>query len=151
MFLHNNHSRAELTALAKEFQLKIIVSDEIEDLFDLPSLYQAAHDALELMTYGQFSCGNVCSVSQLRTPLMLKRLEGNANIIPPKLRELAAHDRKKETQYCETLTHTLYAAVRSKKHAICFLRIATPYFTASNVSVRISAFLWMTLPPIRSF
>lgn len=40
MFLHNNYSRAELTALAKEFQLRIIVSDEIEDLFDLPSLYQ---------------------------------------------------------------------------------------------------------------
>ena len=28
MFLHNNYSRAELTALAKEFQLKIIVSDD---------------------------------------------------------------------------------------------------------------------------
>lgn len=115
MFLHNNYSRAELTALAKEFQLKIIVSDEIENLFDLPSLYQAAHDALELMTYGQFSCGNVCSVSQLRTPLMLKRLEGNENIIPPKLRELAAHDRKKETQYCETLYTYLICSCSLKK------------------------------------
>ena len=67
------------------------------------------------MTDGQFSCGNVCSVSQLRTPLMLKRLEGNENIIPPKLRELAAHDRKKETQYCETLYTYLTCSCSLKK------------------------------------
>lgn len=106
--------------MAKEFQLEIIVSDEIEDLFDLPSLYQAAHDALELMTYGQFNCGNVCSVSQLRTPLMLKRLEGNENIIPPKLRELAAHDRKKKLNTAKRFTHTLHAAVRSKNMRYAF-------------------------------
>ena len=103
MFLHKSCNSAELAAMAKEFQLKILISDKIKDLFDLPALYQTAHDALELMTDERFGCGSVCSVSQLRTLLMLKRLESNENIIPPKLRELASHDRKKETQYCETL------------------------------------------------
>ena len=66
----------------------------------------------------------------LRTPLMLKRLEGNENIIPPKLRELAAHDRKKRNSILRNALHIPYMQLfAQKKHAICFLRIATPYFT----------------------
>lgn len=85
-----------------------------------------------------------CSVSQLRTPLMLKRLEGNENIIPPKLRELAAHDRKKETQYCETLYTYPYMQLSLKKTCDMLFTHLHHILYRTNVSVRISAFLWVT-------
>ncbi len=44
-------------------------------------------------------------MAQLRTPLLLKELEGRSDLIAKEIRELAAHDKKKDTQYCETLYH----------------------------------------------
>ena len=47
------------------------------------------------------------SAQQLRTPLLLKNLEGRGDLVSPELRRLAVHDREKGTQYCETLYHYL--------------------------------------------
>ena len=89
------------------FQLKVVISDEIDELFELPALYRTAREALELMMDRRFHSGNVCTVAQLRTPLLLKELEGRSDLIAKEIRELAAHDKKKDTQYCETLYHYL--------------------------------------------
>ena len=90
-------------ALAEEFQLKIIVSEKIDDLFALPALYRTASEALALMTDERFHGGRVYTVAQLRTPLLLKNLEGREDLIAQEVRTLAAHEREKGTQYCETL------------------------------------------------
>ena len=89
------------------------MSDGINDLFDLPALYRTAHEALMLMTDRRFHSGNVCTVAQLRTPLLLKNLEGRSDLIAKEIRALAAHDKEKDTQYCETLYH--YLCCRSLK------------------------------------
>lgn len=89
--------------LAEEFQLKILISAPINDLFTLPQLYRTAREALELMKDERFHGEAVCTAQQLRTPLLLKNLEGRGDLIPIALRRLAAHDREKDTQYCETL------------------------------------------------
>lgn len=83
--------------------MKIIVSEAIRDLYDLPSLYRAAHDALDMILGSNYHGEKVCSVAQLRTPLLLKNLDSRDDLISPELRVLAEHDRKKGTQYCETL------------------------------------------------
>lgn len=57
----------------------------------------------------------VCTAQQLRTPLLLKNLEGRGDLIPIALRRLAAHDREKDTQYCETLYHYLTCCHSLKK------------------------------------
>ena len=57
----------------------------------------------------------VCSVAQLRTPLLLKNLEGRGDLIPIALHRLAARDREKDTQYCETLYHYLTCCHSLKK------------------------------------
>ena len=57
----------------------------------------------------------VCSAQQLRTPLLLKNLEGRGDLIPIALRRLAAHNREKDTQYCETLYHYLTCCHSLKK------------------------------------
>lgn len=103
LFLHRDSDVGTFTELAKEFDLKVIVSEAIRNLYDLPLLYRAAHDALDMIVGSNYHGTNVCSVAQLRTPLLLKNLESRDDLISPELRALAEHDRKKETQYCETL------------------------------------------------
>ena len=107
LFLHGKEDFKDFSELAKEFGLKVVLSDDLDDLFKLPPLYRTAHEALELMTDPRFHSGNVCTVSQLRMPLLLKNVEGRDDLIANEIRELAAHDRKKDTQYCETLYHYL--------------------------------------------
>lgn len=107
LFLHGKEDFKDFSALAKEFGLKVVLSDDLDDLFKLPPFYRTAHEALELMTDPRFHNGNVCTVSQLRMPLLLKNVEGRDDLIAKEIRELAAHDRKKDTQYCETLYHYL--------------------------------------------
>ena len=103
LFLHRDSDVDIFFELAKEFGLKVIISEPIQDLFSLPSLYRAAYDALKMIMESRFHGENVCSVAQLRTPLLLKNLESRDDLIFPELRALAEHDRKKDTQYCETL------------------------------------------------
>ncbi len=103
LFLHRDSDVDILIELAKEFDLKVIVSEEIRDLYDLPLLYRAAHDALRMIAGSDYHGENVCYVSQLRTPLLLKNLDSRDDLVSPELRVLAEHDRKKGTQYCETL------------------------------------------------
>ena len=115
LFLHGKTDFNGFSALAEEFQLKVVISDGINDLFDLPALYRTAHEALELMTDRRFHSGNVCTVAQLRTPLLLKNLEGRSDLIAKEIRTLAAHDKEKDTQYCETLYHYLTCCRSLKK------------------------------------
>ena len=107
LFLHREGDGDIFSELAEEFQLKILISAPIDDLFTLPQLYRTAREALELMKDTRFHGEAVCSAQQLRTPLLLKNLEGRGDLVSPELRRLAVHDREKGTQYCETLYHYL--------------------------------------------
>lgn len=107
LFLHREGDGDIFSELAEEFQLKILISAPIDDLFTLPQLYRTAREALELMKDARFHGESVCSAQQLRTPLLLKNLEGRGDLVSPELCRLAVHDREKGTQYCETLYHYL--------------------------------------------
>lgn len=107
LFLHREGDGDIFSELAEEFQLKILISAPIDDLFTLPQLYRTAREALELMKDARFHGESVCSAQQLRTPLLLKNLEGRGDLVSSELRRLAVHDREKGTQYCETLYHYL--------------------------------------------
>ena len=107
LFLHREGDGDIFSELAEEFQLKVLISAPIDDLFTLPQLYRTAREALELMKDARFHGESVCSAQQLRTPLLLKNLEGRGDLVSPELRRLAVHDREKGSQYCETLYHYL--------------------------------------------
>ena len=115
LFLHREGDGDIFSELAEEFQLKILISAPIDDLFALPQLYRTAREALELMKDAPFHGESVCSAQQLRTPLLLKNLEGRGDLVSPELRRLAVHDREKGTQYCETLYHYLTCCHSLKK------------------------------------
>lgn len=103
LFLQRECDADALPALARDFGANILVSEPIRDLFDLPSLYRAARDARDMLAKSAPGGALVCTVAQLRTPLLLQHLQSRTDLISPALLALAAHDRKKETQYCETL------------------------------------------------
>ena len=107
LFLSRQADIDRFSTLAEEFQLKVAVSERVDDLFALPALYRTASEALALMTDERFHGGRVYTVAQLRTPLLLKNLEGREDLIAQEVRALAAHDREKGTQYCETLYYYL--------------------------------------------
>ena len=115
LFLRREGDGDIFSELTEEFQLKILISAPIDDLFTLPQLYRTAREALELMKDERFHGEAVCTAQQLRTPLLLKNLEGRGDLIPVALRRLAAHDREKDTQYCETLYHYLTCCHSLKK------------------------------------
>ena len=115
LFLHREGDGGIFSELAEEFQLKILISAPIDDLFTLPQLYRTAREALELMKDERFHGEAVCTAQQLRTPLLLKNLEGRGDLIPIALHRLAARDREKDTQYCETLYHYLTCCHSLKK------------------------------------
>ena len=58
---------------------------------------------------------NVCTVAQLRTSLLLKSLEGRSDLIAKEIHRLAAYDKEKDTQYCETLYRYLTCCRSLKK------------------------------------
>ena len=97
LFLHRREDMERFPALAEEYQLKVIVSEQMDELFSLPALYRTACEALTLMTDERFHGGRVYTVAQLRTPLLLKNLEGREDLIAQEVRTLAAHDREKGT------------------------------------------------------
>ena len=115
LFLHEDEGAQAFDALAEEFHLKVLISEPLDELFDLPKLYPTAREALELMRDERFHGERVCSAAQLRTPLLLKNLEGRGGLISVELRRLAAHDREKNTQYCETLYYYLICCRSLKK------------------------------------
>ena len=115
LFLHEDEDAQSFNALAEEFHLKVLISEPLDELFDLPKLYPTAREALELMRDERFHGERVCSAAQLRIPLLLKNLEGRGGLISIELRRLAAHDREKNTQYCETLYYYLICCRSLKK------------------------------------
>ena len=107
LFLHSKHDINIFAELANEFGLKVIISDPINSLFELPELYRTTHEALEMLIAADFGNMFVSSVANLRTPLMLKNLSQRKDLIPPKLISLAEHDKSKDTMYLETLYYYL--------------------------------------------
>ena len=101
------HGKADFSALVEEFHLKVLIVENLTDLFDLPALYPTAHEALMLMMDERFHGHAVCTLETLRTPLLLKHLEGRKGLIAQQVQALAAHDKEKGTQYCQTLYYYL--------------------------------------------
>ena len=115
LFSHGKKSIAELSTLAEEFELKAVLSDNLQNLFELPESYRTAHEALELMMDHRFHGGNVFTVDQLRTLLVLKNLEGRRDLVGEEIRKLHTYDKEKDTEYCETLYQYLNCCRSLKK------------------------------------
>ena len=107
LFLHEGYDPAGFDALVEEFHLKVVISEPITDLYGLPALYRTAREALAVIADAGFHGGSVYHVEQLRTLLMLTAARRYRSLILPQVKALAACDREKGSQYCETLYYYL--------------------------------------------
>lgn len=107
MFLQKGHDHKAFEELAKEFHLKVVISSPIDDIYNIPEMYNLVLEALNIIVDEDIEKGNVFSVSQLAVPVMLRRIQGYDKLISPKIISLADYDRRKESQYCETLYYYL--------------------------------------------
>lgn len=107
LFLHEGYDPARFDALVEEFHLKVVISEPITDLYGLPALYRTAREALAVIADAGFRGGSVYHVEQLRTLLMLTAARRYRSLILPQVKALAACDREKGSQYCETLYYYL--------------------------------------------
>lgn len=114
LFLHEGYDPAGFDALVEEFHLKVVISEPITDLYGLPALYRTAREALAVIADAGFRGGSVYHVEQLRTLLMLTAARRYRSLILPQVKALAACDREKGSQYCETLYYYLTCG-RSRK------------------------------------
>lgn len=104
MFLHDGYDLKIFRRLAEEFHLKVVVSDTIDSLFQLPALYKSARESVDiLIDASSESEGLVFSVSELSPLIMLHAIKDRSDLINPQIRKLAAYDNEKSGQYCETL------------------------------------------------
>ena len=103
VFLHTGYDRSAFDELVDEFRLKVVIAEGVGDLYDLPALYRTAREALDVITEEAFHSGSVFTVAELAVPVLLNRLRPHRGLIAPCVRSLAAHDREKGSQYCETL------------------------------------------------
>lgn len=104
MFLHENYDAAALQTLADEFHLKILISNPIGKLFDLPRLYRSAKEATKILVESVAEkAGVVLKVSDLSSLILLTALKDRTDLINEKVKALAVYDTKKDSQYCETL------------------------------------------------
>ena len=106
MFLQKGYDRKDFEDLAKEFHLKIVISNPINELFDIPTMYNLVLEALNVVVNENVE-DNVFSVSQLTLPIMLNIIKRYDGLVSPKILSLADYDRKKGSQYCETLYYYL--------------------------------------------
>ncbi len=106
MFLQKGYDRKAFEELAKEFHLKIVISNTIDERFDIPTMYNLVLEALNIVVNEDVE-NNVFFVSQLAVPIMLNKIKGYDKLISPKILSLADCDRRKESQYCETLYYYL--------------------------------------------
>lgn len=107
MFLQKGYDRRDLEDLAKEFHLKVVISNPIDELYDIPTMYKTALEAFDIVESESAEKGNVFSVSQLAVPIMLNKINEYDKLISPKILSLADYDRKKGSQYCDTLYYYL--------------------------------------------
>ncbi len=104
LFLHENYDAAALQTLAEEFHLKILISNPIGNLFDLPRLYRSAKEATDILIKTAAEAdGVVFTVAALSPLILLTALKDRTNLIDEKVQALASYDTKKGSAYCETL------------------------------------------------
>lgn len=107
MFLQKGYDRKAFEKLAEEFHLKVVISNPVDELYNIPKMYDLVLEALNIVVDESVGQGNVFYVSQLAVPIMLNKMRDYDKLISQKILSLADYDRRKESQYCETLYYYL--------------------------------------------
>lgn len=102
LFLSDGHDLTQFDDLARQFHLRVVVSDVLDRLYHLPRYYRAADEVMQYLrahTAGSW----VARVEQFHDLMLLRQLQGRTDLIHPQIRALFDYDHQYHTQYCRTL------------------------------------------------
>lgn len=106
LFLNAQHDLTSFKKLAKQFELDIVLSEPLPDLYHLPDLYRDAREAMSCLC--EHHCRNfVVMAEKIHPLLLLRRLKDQESRIAPEIKALAEYDSATGGQYCLTLYHYL--------------------------------------------
>lgn len=127
LFLHEKSQVEKLEKIAKEFQVAIIISNVIYDVYQLTEKYQQIWEVISLLKTKSF-CAKVYYTEGYRLRMMLNQLKDRFDLVPDVYKKMYEYDKENHTVYCETVYY-----YELKNHSV--IETAQELFTHRNTIV----------------
>lgn len=102
LFLHDKRQAELLEKIAREFQVVIVVSNAIKDIYQLAETYQQMNEVMSLLKTKGFSA-KVHYIEEYRLRMMLDQLKDRFDLVPDVYKKIYEYDKENHTVYCKTL------------------------------------------------
>ena len=127
LFIHEKRQVEILETIAKEFQVCVVVSSVIKDIYELPKVYKQILEVTSLLQNRTFSA-KVFYTEGYRLRLMLDQMKSRFDLVPDVYKKMYDYDKENHTVYCETLYY-----YELKNHSV--IETAAELFTHRNTIV----------------
>lgn len=127
LFIHEKRQVEILETIAKEFQVCVVVSSVIKDIYELPKVYKQILEVTSLLQNRTFSA-KVFYTEGYRLRLMLDQMKSRFDLVPDVYKRMYEYDKENHTVYCETLYY-----YELKNHSV--IETAQELFTHRNTIV----------------
>lgn len=127
LFLHEKSQVEKLEKIAKEFQVAIIISNVIYDVYQLTEKYQQIWEVISLLKTKSF-CAKVYYTEGYRLRMMLNQLKDRFDLVPDVYKKMYEYDKENHTVYCKTVYY-----YELKNHSV--IETAQELFTHRNTIV----------------
>ena len=127
LFIHEKRQVEILETIAKEFQVCVVVSSVIKDIYELPKVYKQILEVTSLLQTMTFSA-KVFYTEEYRLRMMLGQMKSRFDLVPDVYKKMYEYDKENHTVYCETLYY-----YELKNHSV--IETAAELFTHRNTIV----------------
>ena len=114
LFLHEDHDFRFLYDIAKEYKTRIVVSDNLKDLYDIKNHYEIMSETVSFIK-DQKRGACVAFESDYSLFVKLRELKKYTSLILPEIRELMDYDAANKSELCRTLYTYLICSHSLKK------------------------------------
>ncbi|MCI5723752.1 MAG: helix-turn-helix domain-containing protein [Erysipelotrichaceae bacterium] len=127
LFVHKKRQVEILENIAKEFQVFVVISSVIKDIYELPKIYKQILEVTSLLQNKTFSA-KVFYTEGYRLRMMLDQVKSRFDLVPDVYKRMYEYDKENHTVYCETLYY-----YELKNHSV--IETAQELFTHRNTVV----------------
>ena len=96
LFLHDKRQAELLEKIAREFQVVIVVSNAIKDIYQLAETYQQMNEVMSLLKTKGFSA-KVHYIEEYRLRMMLDQLKDRFDLVPDVYKKIYEYDKENHT------------------------------------------------------
>ena len=127
LFVHEKRQVEILENIAKEFQVFVVISSVIKDIYELPKIHKQILEVTSLLQNKTFSA-KVFYTEGYRLRMMLDQVKSRFDLVPDVYKRMYEYDKENHTVYCETLYY-----YELKNHSV--IETAQELFTHRNTVV----------------